>query len=57
MHSLPPFLGSGSVQLLVRIPPPHVLEHEPKAVKPPFTGTNTNQAKTVIAFIIESGRD
>ena len=43
-HPLPPCRGAGLVQVLVRVPPPHVFEHVPKAEKPPSTGTNTNEA-------------
>ena len=42
-HPLPPCLGSGLVQVLIRVPPPHVLEHPLKGEKPPCTGTNTNE--------------
>ena len=42
-HALPPFLGSGLVQVLIRVPPPHVLEHSLKAENPPCTETNTNE--------------
>ena len=50
-HPLPPFLGSGLVQVLVRIPPPHVLEQWPKAEKPPCTATNTNEAVWVHEWV------
>ena len=42
-HPLPPFLGSGLVQVLIRFPPPQVLEHPLKTEKPPCTGTNTSE--------------
>ena len=42
-HPLPPFLGSGLVQVLIRVPPPHVLEHALNGEKPPCTGTSTNE--------------
>ena len=50
-HPMPPFLGSGLVQVLVRVPPPHVFEHAPKAVKPPCTRTNKHE--TVSTFMSE----
>ena len=42
-HPLPPFLGSGLVQVLIRVPPPHVLEHALKTEKPPCTGTSIDE--------------
>ena len=44
-HPLPPFLGSGFVQVLIRVPPPHVFEHALKTEKPPCTGTISQMKK------------
>ena len=52
-HALPPFLGSGLVQVLIRVPPPHVLEHALKGEKPPCTGTNTNTIVSKSKFMSE----
>ena len=50
-HPLPPFLGSGLVQVLIRVPPPHVLEHALKAENPPCTGANTIGTVTVSLWV------
>lgn len=43
-QSLPPCAGAGLLQVLVRIPPPHALEHSPYLDHPPST-TNTHTYK------------
>ena len=56
-HPLPPFLGSGLVQVLIRVPPPQVLEHALKGEKPPCTGTDTNETVTALMNTVTITRD
>jgi hypothetical protein len=36
LQSAPPFVGGGTVQLRLWMPPPQLAEHVPKSVQPPF---------------------